>query len=447
MNNFLKKFVSIGAVVLCIVPVSSAIAACSGGEQDYYTVSFESNGGSAVASQSVEKGATATEPEDPVREGYDFTVWYSDSSLSSEYVFSTAVTSDITLYAGWEESETLYTVTFDYNYGDLTPTEVTVSEGDTVARPDNPGRDGYTFMGWYADADGTGAPYDFSAAVAADTTLYAAWYEVQSGYCIATFWLNDGSGDFYIKTPFRSGAFYQDIADEVSDPALNGRHFTGWYKNADATAQYNALNSFTSDVDIYADWQYVYVLEAEHTNLDGKVGSGYSGSTSGTGMIEEDTTDSLSASNGYYVSWLYYNGAYLTFELVADEAVDDVTIIFRLSARYNDVNVTGDQIYVGVNHDGVSEGKDAYEAVYNFSMTIQSYSEMSSNIKDFQNYTVAYNVSLNKGTNTIELVINNSIAGVGGTMKAAAPLVDCMYLYTDAIVTPVVYNQSYTKNS
>lgn len=447
MKSFFKKFVSIGTAALCIIPVSFSLTACGGGDDGgttatYYTVSFESNGGTSVSSQSVESGSTATKPADPTKDGYDFTAWYSDSSLSSEYNFSTAVTSDITLYAGWDEQETLYTITFDYNYSGSTSTTVSVSSGGTVERPDDPERDGYTFMGWYTTADGTGEVYDFSAAVTENTTIYAVWYEVPSGYCLATFYLNDGSGDFYTRVAFQSGAFYQDIVGDVSDPEWEDHHFTGWYKDAEATSQYNALNSFTADVDIYADWQNIYTLEAEHTNLNGKTGYGYSGSTSGTGMIEEDSTDNMTASNGYYVSWMYYNGAYLTFEIECDQEIDDVTIIFRLSARYNDVEVTGDQIYVGVNYDDTTE---TYEAKYDFPMTIESYSEMSSSIKDFQNYTVAYNVSLHQGSNTIEIVINNSIAGVGGTMKAAAPLIDCMYLYTDAAITQTIYNSNYTK--
>lgn len=66
-----------------------------------YVVSFESNGGSSVTSQSVEEGGYATEPTDPTRENYIFDGWYSDSSLSAEWSFTTSITADITLYAKW----------------------------------------------------------------------------------------------------------------------------------------------------------------------------------------------------------------------------------------------------------------------------------------------------------------------------------------------------------
>ena len=183
-----------------------------------------------------------------------------------------------------------------------------------------------------------------------------------------------------------------------------------------------------------------FILEAEQTDLENKYGSGYSGSTTGTGMVIGDDTDNKTASNGYYVGWLYYRGAYLSFEFEAEEDIDDLAIVFRLSAQYNNIDVKDDEIVVGINFD---EDKEEYEQYFEFPFAIESYSEMSSKVKDFQDYLVVDNVSVKKGTNYIELYINNDIKGVGGTMKAAAPLVDCLYLYTDGEITPVTYNPQF----
>lgn len=68
-----------------------------------YTVTFESNGGSAVEAQIVEEGMTAIEPEAPALEGYAFAGWYSDQELTIVYDFSSVITADITLYADWDE--------------------------------------------------------------------------------------------------------------------------------------------------------------------------------------------------------------------------------------------------------------------------------------------------------------------------------------------------------
>lgn len=67
-----------------------------------WIVKFESNGGSAVASQTVANGGKATEPTDPTKDGYTFADWYLPSDLTTPYNFDTAVTGDITLYAKWE---------------------------------------------------------------------------------------------------------------------------------------------------------------------------------------------------------------------------------------------------------------------------------------------------------------------------------------------------------
>lgn len=190
----------------------------------------------------------------------------------------------------------------------------------------------------------------------------------------------------------------------------------------------------------YAAGKNKYVLEAEQTDLSGKDAFGYSGSTSGTGMVIGDNTDSRSASNGYYVGWLYKPASYLTFAFECDEDLDDVTIVFRLSAQYGDVDVTGDQIFVAVNYD---EAADDWEQTFEFPMHVESYSEMSSSVKDFQDYLVVENISLSKGYNEIELDINNNIQGVGGTMKAAAPLVDCLILYTSGTITPITFNPEF----
>ena len=66
-----------------------------------YTVSFTSNGGTAVTSQTVAYNGTATSPAAPTKTGSTFAGWFSDVGLTSAFVFSTAITADTTLYAKW----------------------------------------------------------------------------------------------------------------------------------------------------------------------------------------------------------------------------------------------------------------------------------------------------------------------------------------------------------
>lgn len=74
----------------------------------YYTVTFNSNGGSDVASLRVRSGGTVTRPADPVRTDYTFSGWYKDNNFTDLFIFGPEgdkVTGNITLYAGWTEGE------------------------------------------------------------------------------------------------------------------------------------------------------------------------------------------------------------------------------------------------------------------------------------------------------------------------------------------------------
>lgn len=70
---------------------------------DTFTVTYGSNGGSAVTPETVGYGGTATEPDDPTLDGNTFAGWYTDNETFQEaYDFATPVTANITLYAKWD---------------------------------------------------------------------------------------------------------------------------------------------------------------------------------------------------------------------------------------------------------------------------------------------------------------------------------------------------------
>jgi uncharacterized repeat protein (TIGR02543 family) len=68
-----------------------------------YTVIFESNGGSAVADQTVNHNDKVVKPADPTKPGYVFKGWFSDIDLTEAYDFNAPVTGNLTLYAKWGE--------------------------------------------------------------------------------------------------------------------------------------------------------------------------------------------------------------------------------------------------------------------------------------------------------------------------------------------------------
>ena len=141
-----------------------------------YTVTFDSDGGSSVAPQTVTIGGKATKPTDPTKEGYTFDSWQTPQGAAFD--FGSPVEADITLKAKWTEKKPdTFTVSFETNGGSAVEKQ-TVEKGKTAANPTAPTKKGYSFSGWYSDKDLKTA-YDFTSAVTADVTLYAKWTEIK----------------------------------------------------------------------------------------------------------------------------------------------------------------------------------------------------------------------------------------------------------------------------
>lgn len=69
-----------------------------------FTITFDSKGGTDVAPQNQMYGELLELPEEPTREGYEFSGWYLDSACDDLWENETdIIEGDITLYAGWEE--------------------------------------------------------------------------------------------------------------------------------------------------------------------------------------------------------------------------------------------------------------------------------------------------------------------------------------------------------
>ena len=172
------------------------------------TVSFNTNGGSAVDEQVVEVGTTAKAPQNPTKEGYEFAGWYTDEACTQAFDFSTPVQADTTLYAKWTEIPVHYTVTFNSNGGSAVESQ-TVKAGEAAIKPENPTKDGYTFVAWFADEE-LKTPYIFETPVSADTTLWAAWIE----NVIPTPDPDDNTDDNFNfdKTSFNTDGFTWDLS-------------------------------------------------------------------------------------------------------------------------------------------------------------------------------------------------------------------------------------------
>ena len=167
----MKKVIAVAGLVLVLA--FTALTACA---EQSYTVTFQSNGGTEIATQLVEAGGVASEPKEPERDGFEFSGWYTQEEFGEEYLydFTEPVTENITLYAGWTSDPV---ATFYWNY-DGAPefySKVIFKDGGRIVAPADPDRgDGYSFDGWYADEDCT-VMFDPAANYSGSRSFYAKW--------------------------------------------------------------------------------------------------------------------------------------------------------------------------------------------------------------------------------------------------------------------------------
>ena len=389
MNRILKTILSAGLTLAIFFGVFS-IASCgkkppatdtdSSGPVSY-TVSFISNGGSAVPAQNVESGKHAAEPDDPVREGFIFDGWYSDEGLSSPFDFiNTAITADISLYAGWAEG----------------------SAGND--------EDGTATFYWNYDYNGNGT-------------------------------IND-EGDVYNAVGFKYGT---NIA-KIADPVREGYNFGGWY--FDDGEAYNRLAKYITNVEVYAKWVIKYIFEAEKTQLTGldydceenavydtvtqggmKIGVALSGSANGVAMIGT----SPKASGGGYVAGIDYKGAYLDFEFTSDKAESGAALSMRLSARFRTLYMSATAAYSRV--DVLVNGT---AVIYDNITITRPDNAQDMDGGDCEDYFQTFyfgNVDIKAGENLIRIYVNNDSSRPDGTVRAYAPVVDCVYLSSTSVLT------------
>ena len=113
-----------------------------------YTVTFDSNGGTAIDSVTVNKGDLVSEPTYPTKEGYTFDGWYKDDNL---WDFENKVYSDLTLISKW--SLNTYTITIDTD-GGMPIEPLSFKYGEEISI-ETPKKDGFEFVGWDEDVPST----------------------------------------------------------------------------------------------------------------------------------------------------------------------------------------------------------------------------------------------------------------------------------------------------
>ena len=223
-----------------------------------FIVKFETDGGTTIPNQIIEKGNKVAKPIDPVKDGYTFTGWFLDDEI---YDFDEIVDNNIELKAKWEKIKDTninnnnnnnnkptittptvkkYTVTFNSSGGSAVSSQ-TVTEGGKVSKPSNPTRNGYTFVGWTLN----GNIYDFNSEVNNNITLVAKWNEnVKKKYTIT--FNSDGGTIVSSQTVTEGGK-----VSRPSDPTKSGYNFVGWTLNG---VSYDFNSIVNGNITLTAKW-------------------------------------------------------------------------------------------------------------------------------------------------------------------------------------------------
>lgn len=229
---------------------------------DEHTLTFETNGGSAVNPVTVRHGNAVARPADPTKDKYTFIGWYADPEFTEEYDFATVLEADKTIYAKFE----------------LTSTPI----GDIYVR--------YDVLHIKQLPDGT---YDLANAevehlsAKKDTTVtavikdYRATHHVNvnrtlsklTGAAIQPYMGVDGKPVYTILSVYYDLDFHtltfdtmggSKIAPETvrhgltvakpKDPVNGGYIFDGWYTDKTFRHRYDFSTPLTEDITIYAKW-------------------------------------------------------------------------------------------------------------------------------------------------------------------------------------------------
>ena len=382
-------------LLLGILVAALNLTACGGGNGEgggnNHTVTFDSNGGSEVAPQTVAHKGKATKPanptrNDPVKGEYVFLDWRNGEELWS---FETdRVLKDITLTARWLEK---YEIKFVGADGTAISSEYVNSGTVLDKKPADPAAPaGQKFYGW-ANSKNGGQIWDFEAE---DLNLVLEDLEFKP---------------LFVDASLPVQAFEAELCPAITEDrggqGMEGATYSGGAKgkqlvNRSFDGEFKASGAFFQEED-------------------------------GTVRYATESDDKEYVFGGF-VHFMYAKGDTLKWELESDATASNVTMLIRLGAEYAKPDpLTGEKTYtftdeefqVKVNGEAIKYGK----------ITMHNVPDVG-DFLNFQDFFMADNLSLKAGSNTVEMVVNNDI-NLFSTIAAAAPCVDCIKLVSTSTIT------------
>lgn len=350
-------------------------------QRKQFAVTFDADGGSEIAPQTVLNGELATKPQDPAKDGYVFIGWYTDKNYTTAFSFNTTrITTATTVYARFMvKGHTEYKATL-IGGGDQKPAE-TVG-GILYNLPTPPEKEGMVFAGWWMsdsdDASKLTVRYD-GQKLTQDVTLYAR-YEQNDTLMVSVdakgvYWNSVGTNVPYYNVLVKCGSdevlntqatatsqafdFSVKPAGEytVTVTAANGKSATAYYRNK-ALERVSNLRVVSAGgktlllFDRVANAQYYFITarcgSASHTHANYNNGNNLTFDFTDCEMPASGITFVVTAKAEGYLDSI---GSQFTYFLGLD-AVSDITTD-GTAIRWNPVeNATG--YIVSISRDGTT---------------------------------------------------------------------------------------------
>lgn len=208
------------------------------------TVSFQTNGGSSLDPVSIANGSVINQPESITKLGYEIEGWYTDSDLTEPFVFTSAITADLTLYAKWNPVNVYYFVQYFYEslegfYEFESEVPLQALTGSTVTITSVP-LPHFTLNLSYDQSVNSGIVLPDSSLqlrVFADRNDYTISFETNASLSIAS-----------IVAP------YDQTISAPTNPIRTNYKFLGWFSDSELTLPYTFTTMPGENITLYAKW-------------------------------------------------------------------------------------------------------------------------------------------------------------------------------------------------
>ncbi|MDR0752177.1 MAG: InlB B-repeat-containing protein [Christensenellaceae bacterium] len=210
-----------------------------------YTLTFNTNGGSFVPQITANYGDPIFLPDEeelPLKPGFEFNGWFADTELTIPFDQLTMPAENLTIFAGWTNSNIYYELSFDSAGGSHIDARYG-TYGTPITDVSTPTREGYTFIGWYLNETDT-SEYIITTMPAKDIKLTARWKPAIFEISFVTY----GGGT--VPT------IIEHFGSILELPSLSkpGYTFEGWYTDTGLTDKFENSTMPANLDTLFAKW-------------------------------------------------------------------------------------------------------------------------------------------------------------------------------------------------